>query len=135
MPEGDDGRKAVLYPAEKAQFEGLTQRSVVRERVSIGFVSDASGSITWNISTGVANIYAFRFTYMNRATKPIEVRLQLIAEDGTVVKDDRITFPVAPDKWRTLNSSTGGFINAGKYRLVLSADNMNGLMINALTLQ
>ena len=72
---------------------------------------------------------------MNVGDSPKEVRFQLIAEDGTLIKDDLITFLLAPEKWRTLSTSTNGFINAGHYKVVLSSDNMKGLNLNSLTVQ
>jgi len=135
LPEGDDGRQAVLYPAEVATIDGQVEKCEVRDRISIGFTDKEPGSITWDISTGVANIYAFRFSYMNAGNRPNEVRFRLIASDGTILKDDIITFPVAPEKWRTLSTSSDGFINAGHYKVILSSENMEGLRLNSLTVQ
>lgn len=135
LPEGDDGRTATLYPAEEADIDGTTEKSEVRNRTSIGFTGDRQGAITWDVFTGVANIYAFRFSYMNTSGAPKEVRFRLIVEDGTVLKDDLITFPMENEKWRTLNTSTGGYINAGRYKVELSSENMNGLRLNSLTVQ
>ena len=135
LPEGDDGRQTVVYPAEDAKTVGEVEINEVRDRLSLDFISSTSGSISWQVSTGVANIYAFRFSYMNVGDSPKEVRFQLIAEDGTIIKDDLITFPLAPEKWRTLSTSTNGFINAGHYKVVLSSDNMKGLNLNSLTVQ
>lgn len=135
LPEGDDGRLATVYPAEDAVIEGEVEINEVRKRVSLNFTGSTPGSISWDISTGVANIYAFRFSYMNVSNSPKEVRFRLVASDGTILKDDLITFPVAPEKWRTLSTSTDGFINAGHYRVILSSENMKGLNLNSLTVQ
>uniref|UniRef100_UPI0025E9B22D malectin domain-containing carbohydrate-binding protein n=1 Tax=Proteiniphilum sp. UBA1028 TaxID=1947251 RepID=UPI0025E9B22D len=135
LPEGDDGRLATVYPAEDAVIEGEVEINEVRKRVSLNFTGSAPGSISWDVSTGVANIYAFRFSYMNVSNSPKEVRFRLVASDGTILKDDLITFPVAPEKWRTLSTSTDGFINAGHYRVILSSENMKGLNLNSLTVQ
>jgi len=135
LPAGDDGRQAMVYPAEDAKIEGEIEINKVRDRVSLDFTGSSPGSISWDVSTGVANIYAFRFSYMNVSDSPKEMRFRLVAADGTTLKDDLITFPVAPEKWRTLSTSTDGFINAGHYRVILSSDNMKGLNLNSLTVQ
>lgn len=135
LPAGDDGRKATIYPVEEATIDGTTQKSEVRNRTSIVFSKEEKGKITWNIATGVANVYAFRFSYMNTSGEVKKVRFRLIGPDGTVLKDDSITFPLANEKWRTLNTSTGGYINAGNYKVELSAENMKGLGFNSLTVQ
>jgi hypothetical protein len=72
---------------------------------------------------------------MNVSDSPKEVRFRLVAADGTIMKDDLITFPVAPEKWRTLSTSTNGFINAGHYRVILSSEDMKGLNLSSLTVQ
>ena len=94
-----------------------------------------SNSIEWNINTGIANVYALRFSYMNITSAPIKVRVQLIAADGRILKNDEINFPVAAEKWKTLSTTTGSYINAGHYKVRISAENMNGLWFNALDVQ
>ena len=135
LPEGDDGRQATVFPVEDTAIEGEVALSEVRNRVSLNFTGSGPGTISWDVSTGVANIYAFRFSYMNVSDSPKEVRFRLVAADGTIMKDDLITFPVAPEKWRTLSTSTNGFINAGHYRVILSSEDMKGLNLSSLTVQ
>ena len=72
---------------------------------------------------------------MNITSAPIKVRVQLIAADGRILKNDEITFPVAAEKWKTLSTTTGSYINAGHYKVRISAENMNGLWFNALDVQ
>jgi len=63
------------------------------------------------------------------------VRLQFVAANGTVLKDDEISFSEAPEKWRLMSTTTGTFINAGHYRVILSSPDMNGLWLDALDVQ
>lgn len=72
---------------------------------------------------------------MNTNGKPATVRIQLIDKAGTVLKDTPITFPEAPEKWRTMSTTTGGFINAGYYRVVISGEELNGLAFDFLEVQ
>ena len=92
-------------------------------------------SITWNISTGLAQVYALRFKYMNATGKPMKVRMQFIDSKGVVLKEDHLTFAETPGKWRMLSTTTGTYINAGYYKVVLSAPDMEGLALDALDVQ
>lgn len=65
----------------------------------------------------------------------MKVRVQLVASDGRILKNDEIAFPVAAEKWKVLSTTTGSFINAGHYKVRISADNMDGLWLNALDVQ
>lgn len=135
LPEGGESRVAKIYEAESAKAFGKFEKKDFRNRSSIAFLEGKSNKISWNISTGIANIYAFRFNFMNVSKTPKEIKLKLIGTNGTVVKENTITFPAADEKWRILSTSTGDFINAGDYKLELSADDMNGLWFDALTVQ
>ena len=97
--------------------------------------SDFRNSIEWNISTGLAQVYALRFKYMNSSSVPVKVRLRFIDSKGVVLKDDILTFPDTPEKWRMMSTTTGTYINAGQYRVVLTSDGMEGLAFDALEVQ
>lgn len=135
LPEGGDTRVATMYPAKDADVKGKFIKEEIRKKTSVSLSDPKSNSISWEISTGVANVYALRFDYMNMNNKPKEVHLRLYQKDGTVVLNDVITFPTANEKWRVLNTSTRSFINAGDYKLVLSGEDIKGLRIHALTVQ
>jgi hypothetical protein len=120
---------------EKTPKELLPEDKNAREQVSYEAKSVKKNSVTWEISTGLAQVYALRFRYMNTTGKPIHVRMQLIDSKDGVLKDDEITFAETPKKWRMVSTTTGGYINAGKYRIVITADDMNGLSFETLGVQ
>jgi hypothetical protein len=134
LPEDRETRASVAYEAEEARATGSHTRREHRKQTGIFFGAGAGG-IAWHITTGLAQEYALRFRYMNTSGRPVTVRLQCIDEAGTALKDDRITFPEAPEKWRLMSTTTGTYINAGRYRIVLSAADMNGLAFDALNVQ
>jgi hypothetical protein len=72
---------------------------------------------------------------MNPTDKVLHLRMKFISSDGTVLKDDEITFPNTPEKWRMISTTTGTFINAGHYKVILSAPDMNGICFESLTVQ
>jgi hypothetical protein len=135
LPEDTNTRVSVTYEAESAQPKGRFTKKEHRKQTGIFFGKGEKNSMEWNISIGLAQEYALRFKYMNIGERPVTVRLQCIDKAGTVLKDDRITFPEASEKWRLISTTTGTYINAGDYRIVLSASDMEGLAFDALDVQ
>ena len=135
LPEDQNARKATVYPAENAKSTGRFSLREHRSRNGVFFEKGSNASIQWSISTGLAQVYALRFHYMNDTGKPVEINLKLIAADGTILKDSPISLPESTGKWRMLSTTTGSFINAGHYKIVLSASDMEGLSFNSLEVQ
>ena len=135
LPEDLNVRATATYEAESAKCKGAFTKVEHRKQTGIRFNKAKAGSIEWNVSTGLAQVYALRFKYMNTSGKPKTVRLQFVAANGTVLKDDEISFSEAPEKWRLMSTTTGTFINAGHYRVILSSPDMNGLWLDALDVQ
>jgi hypothetical protein len=135
LPEDRPTRAGVTYEAENARPEGRFTKKEHRGQTGIFFGKGGGNSMEWDVSTGLAQEYALRFKYMNTAGRPLTVRLQCIDRAGAVLKDGPVTFPEAPGKWRLVSTTTGAYINAGRYRIVLSAPDMNGLAFDALDIQ
>jgi hypothetical protein len=135
LPEDKNIRLSTIYEAEKALVKGKSEKINIKNKDGIKFGSGTTNFIQWNISTGLAQIYALRFNYMNTTGKPITVKMQLIASNGTVLKDNMITFSETPDKWRMLSTTTGTFINAGNYKVVISGENLKELSFESLEVQ
>ena len=135
LPEDKNARTSVSYEAEAAKLSGKYLKKDHRKATGIFFGTGAKNSIEWSVSTGLAQVYALRFKYMNASGKPLTVRMQFIDSKGIVLKDDNITFPDTPEKWRMMSTTTGTFINAGHYCVLLTATDMNGLSFDALDIQ
>lgn len=135
LQEEQPSRPEVRYEAENAKIWGKYEKKFHRKQNGIAFRKSTQNAIEWRISTGLAAEYALRFRYMNVSEQPIPVHVRLIDINGTVLKDDTVTFPVAGEKWKILSTTTGSFINAGHYRVVLSAPDMEGLWLDALDVQ
>lgn len=103
--------------------------------MGVFFGKGKGNSIEWNVSTGLAQVYALRFKYMNTTGKPIPVLMEFIDSKGVVLKEDVLSFPETPDKWKMMSTTTGTFINAGHYKVLLSAENMDGIAFDALDIQ
>ena len=133
LPKDENSREAALYQAEDARCEGKFEKKDWKKQTGIFFTG--KGNIEWTFSTGLAQVYALRFKFMNTNSSPVPVNLKLIAPNGAVLKDDTITLPDTPEKWRMLSTTTGGFINAGTYRLQISAPDMSGIAFDSLEVQ
>lgn len=133
LPKDDNARVAALYEAEDANCVGDFQQKEWKNQIGVFFTG--KGSIEWTFSTGLAQVYALRFKFMNTTSHAVPVNLKLIAPNGAVLKDDTITLPDTPEKWRMLSTTTGGFINAGTYRLLISAPDMHGIAFDSLEVQ
>ena len=135
LPEDKNARAQVAYQAEDAVLKGKYTKKEVRRQTGVFFGKGKNNSITWNISTGLAQVYALRFKYMNTSGKPMRLRVRLIDSKDGVLKDDELTFGEAPEKWRMLSTTTGGFINAGYYKVEISGEDMDGIAFDALDVQ
>ena len=135
LPEDKNARANVTYEAETATIKGNFTRKEHRKQKGVFFGKGTKNSIEWNISTGLAQVYALRFKYMNASGKPITTKMQFIDSKGTVLKEDEISFPDTPEKWRMLSTTTGTYINAGHYHVILTGKDMNGLSFDALDVQ
>ncbi len=135
LPEDKNARTSVTYEAEVAIVKGQFKKKEHRKATGVFFAKGKTNYIEWNISTGLAQIYALRFKYMNTSGKSMRVLMKFIDSKGVVLKEDEVTFPETPDKWKMVSTTTGTFINAGHYKVVLSAENMQGLAFDALDIQ
>lgn len=142
LPTDSNARTSVMYEAENALVRGKHQVREVRGQKGVFFMSAQSAkavkrmeSLTWQITTGVAQVCALRFKYMNASSQPRKVRLQVIDSKNIVLKEDELTFAPTPGKWRMLSTTTGTYINAGTYRVVLTGEPMSELAFDALEVQ
>ncbi len=128
-------RPEIAYEAEAAEIGAGWAAVNHRKKDGVKAEGKDQHVITWTISPGLAGVYALRFKYMNVTNEPIIANIQILASDGRVMREDKIQFPSAPEKWRMVSTTTGAYINAGHYRVVISGDNLDGLWFDALDMQ
>ena len=133
LPEDENLRPSVSYPAETAECSGRFEIKEFKKRKGVFF--SGQGSIEWTVSTGLAQVYALRFKYMNVTGHSIPVNLKITAANGNLIKELTLTLPETPEKWRMISTTTGEYINAGKYKITLSAPDMDGLSFDSLEVQ
>jgi hypothetical protein len=131
-----DLRKTITYKAETAALAGdetamdtLNGKKVVRFEKS-------RGNVSFSITPGVANLYALRIKYYNQTDKILTAKMQLQAADGTIMKEEDISFkPVPKNKSGTVATSTGTSINAGNYKLIITGIQAAGLYLSGVEMQ
>ena len=76
---------------------------------------------TFIIKPGLGQEYALRFRYKNTTANAVKARMTITDSKHTVLVDRDVTFPPTPNKFKMLSTTTGTQINAGTYRLVIEA--------------
>ncbi|RKR84351.1 glycosyl hydrolase family 2 [Mucilaginibacter gracilis] len=136
MEPATDLKTTVSYKAETATLSGEgTVISMVNGRNCITFKTTGSGA-EWAISTGVAEAHEMRIKYANTTGKTLTANIKLLAADGTVMKEAQLKFgKTEADKFKTVGTTTGTSINAGNYKVILSAVDAEGLIVSGLEVQ
>ena len=116
-----DLKTVLRFEAENAVLNGASIADTLFAGKKFVQITRDSGSVQWTISPGVADQYSLHFRYKNQTGKPISMKLQLLAADGSVMKETILDFPPTAAKWATVDSDTGSYINAGNYKIILTA--------------
>lgn len=132
-----DLKRSVNYGLANANISGdgivndtLNKKTVIR------FTKPISGKVILGINPGVADTYDLRFKYYNSTDKTLTLNMQLQASDGSIMKTEALSFkPVIKGKSGTVSTSTGSSINAGNYKVILTAVDANGLIISGFEMQ
>ncbi|AGA77933.1 malectin domain-containing carbohydrate-binding protein [Echinicola vietnamensis] len=133
MGDGEEQRPVEALEAESAQVDGSFTTGNFKKSDYIAFEKD--NSFSWEVNPGLAGTFLIRFRYMNNGDDPKKVRLRITAANGVVMRDDVIAFPVADVKWKILNTTSGGQLNAGKYTITLSGEGLDGLWLDRVEFQ
>ncbi|MEO8239524.1 MAG: malectin domain-containing carbohydrate-binding protein [Flavobacterium sp.] len=136
MGEKDDSRPVVLIEAETAKSTGTgIEKGNFKKSDYIEFTSKTNNSIQFEVKPGVAGIYLMRFKFMNRNQTPIKVKFKMEDAYGIMMRNDTIEFFPSPEKWKILNTTSGGYINAGTYKITLESEDMKGLLLDSFEFQ
>jgi hypothetical protein len=112
-------------------------KETVNTKESLTFKEASGGAVEWTIQTGVADTYSLTFRYANQLAKPLTAKLTIMGADGKLlIKEETVALPPSkPGKWSYLATSTGTMINAGRYRVRLTATDAAGLSVSGLEVQ
>ena len=136
MGEKDDSRPVVIIEAENAKTTGTgIEKGNFKKADYIEFTKKTANSIQFEVKPGVAGIYLMRFKFMNRNETPLKVKFKMEDAYGILMRNDTIEFFPSPEKWKILNTTSGGYINAGTYKITLEGDDLKGLMLDNFEFQ
>jgi beta-galactosidase len=137
MEPATDLKPTVSYRIDAAEITGggLVKEDVAGKKC-LTFKAALVGQIEWTITTGVGESHELRIKYFNPTGKKLTGKLKLLAADGTLMKEAVLDFGTnQPDKWKVATTTTGTSINAGNYKLILTAENVEGLSISGAEVQ
>ncbi|POY39466.1 glycoside hydrolase family 2 [Flavobacterium alvei] len=136
MGEKDDSRPVVLLEAETAKTTGTgIEKGNFKKADYIEFKEKTKNSIQFEVKPGVAGIYLMRFRFMNKNETPVKVKFKMEDAYGILMRNDNIEFPSATEKWKVLNTTSGGYINAGTYKITIESDDIKGLLLDSFEFQ
>lgn len=128
--------KALNYDVmEKMPKNMLPQNTEQRAATSYSPVKEDKCETIWNITPGLGQEYALRFSYRNDEENPVIAELKIIDNKGITLVQREITFPPTPKKFKTLSTSTGTQINAGHYTVVITVVEGTKLQFKNLDVQ
>ena len=133
-----DLKPVTNYKAINARLKGpgLGKGLVDGKERAIFSKASADNMVEWDIAVGVADIYSLTVSYNNPHAKTIQGKLELLAADGTLMKEEVVEMTTTrPGKSNYINSSTGSMINAGNYKVRFRAGEAEGVSVNALDVQ
>lgn len=136
MGEKDDSRPVVIIEAEKTKTTGTgIEKGNFKKADYVEFTKKTNNSIEFEVKPGVAGIYLMRFRFMNRNETPLKVKFKMEDAYGILMRNDTIEFFPSPEKWKILNTTSGGYINAGTYKITLEGDDLKGLLLDNFEFQ
>lgn len=137
LPGDVNPRTKLNYLATDAAFAGSASQGMQRSKDCIVWSENhPDNSIRWEINVGLAQIYALRFNYRNLSDHDLLLHMEIRASsDNRLIKSAQLTFPMNDRGWKALSTTTGSYINAGSYQVVLKAEDMSGFSIESLDVQ
>ena len=65
----------------------------------------------------------------------MKVKFKIEDANGILLRNDTIEFFSATEKWKILNTTSGGYINAGTYKISIESNEMKGLRLDSFEFQ
>lgn len=131
-----DLKPSLQFKPETAKYSVEVMLETVNDKPSLTFKNTDNGQIAWDFQTGVADVYSLTLRYSNRTGKVAKVKLELFSLDGTLMRTEFVNLAESLDgKWAYLTTNTGNMINAGTYKLIITAIDANEISISQLLVQ
>jgi beta-galactosidase len=132
-----DLKNTVSYKATDAILTGeKIKKAELMGRARVVFQGGINDKLTFLMAVGVADTYSLTIKYHNPSIQNIKAKLEFLANDGTIMKTEELTFaPTKEGKWNYLTTNTGSMVNAGSYKVSISGISAPNLYIDALDVQ
>ncbi|SEG67859.1 protein of unknown function [Sphingobacterium lactis] len=132
-----DLKKTVGYKANQTKIYSHVKRVNFQEQERLQFEKSSGSMVGWEISVGVADVYALTFKYHNAGNTPKKGWYEVLSLDGTILKSKTpvIFEPTRSGKWNYLNENTSTMINAGSYIVKIYSEDAEGIYIDNLDVQ
>ncbi|SFH24117.1 malectin domain-containing carbohydrate-binding protein [Pedobacter insulae] len=132
-----DLKAVTTYKATDAALKG---KHIVKEdlmgRQRVVFKEQTGDVLEWSVTVGVADTYSLTLKFHNPFQDNLQATLELLSADGTLMKTEEVVLtPTKEGKWNYFSTNSGSMINAGTYKVRLTAINAKGLFIDALDVQ
>ncbi len=132
-----DLKKTVSYKAIQSKAVSNVQLVNFQGQERLQFTTPQNSSVAWEITVGVADVYALTFKYHNASSAAKRGYYEVLTMDGAILKPKTpVVFePTRAGKWNYLNENTGTMINAGNYLVKIYADDAKDVYLDNLDVQ
>ncbi len=132
-----DLKTVTTYKAIDATLKG---NSIVKAdlmgRQRVNYNAKTGDALEFTISVGVADTYSLTLKYHNPFQTNLKAKLDFLTIDGTLMKTEEVMLtPTKDGKWNYFTTNTGSMVNAGTYKVKLTAVDAKGLYVDALDVQ
>ncbi len=114
-----DLRKTVTYQAEDGKRWGGAKETEFMKKTCVK-LPGKSGSIGFEFKVGLASKYGLQFRYMNMSGTPVDLDVEILANDNRLMWSGTWQLPSAPIKWKSFRTDTQTTINAGTYTIKMT---------------
>ena len=132
-----DLKSVTTYKATDASLKGSTiVKADLMGKQRVTYKAKAGDALEFTINVGVADTYSLTLKYHNPFQTDLKGKLEFLMADGTLMKTEEVILaPTKEGKWNYFNTNTGSMINAGTYKVRLTAIDAMGLFIDGLDVQ
>jgi hypothetical protein len=132
-----DLRSAVTYPVTDALVKGNNiSKTIQFKKEAITFNNNSADTVQFHVPVGVAGMYAIKLRYRTNVDEDAALKMLIQSAEGIVIKEETLHLSsYQKEKWGTYETSTGSYINAGKYSITFITDNAKGLSLASIEIQ
>jgi hypothetical protein len=137
LEQAADLRPIQRVEAEASKLVGKgVQQDQIRTNGVVRLTQPLDDAVEFTFAVGVADTYNVGIRYMNKSDRDIPMLIQIEDANGTVMRNDQLSFkPTPDDKFKTLGTTTGTQINAGTYKLRLQNVGVAGMVVDYVEVQ